>query len=129
MILSEKRVLTYGLFDVFDTGHVQFLRQIAQLGDRVLLGLARNTASATATFDERRALLEASRYVDRVIPLAHIDQVRSDIVNHDIAVLALGQAMTGQFDHLRDLVQVVYVQGGPQLGDQATFAESLPAVG
>ena len=91
----ERRVLTYGTFDGFTHGDVQRLRQLAGLGDRLIVGvasdayLARRGQPPGLAFAERADVVAACRYVDRVIPLNHADQPRIDVVNHNVALLAV----------------------------------------
>lgn len=67
-------VYTGGTFDLFHSGHVNLLRKCAELGDVVV---ALNTDEfvmdykgkpTIITYSERKAVLEACRYVSRVIP-------------------------------------------------------------
>ncbi len=61
--------------DLFHYGHVNFLRQARALGDHLTVGLVSDRRAAgykrrpVMTFAERRAVLEACRYVDAVIEL------------------------------------------------------------
>lgn len=59
--------------DLFHHGHVEFLRRARTLGDRLIVGLV-GDADVTSykpapimTFIERRAVVEACRFVDRVL--------------------------------------------------------------
>lgn len=75
--MAKYRVYTGGTFDLFHRGHINFLRQckkIAGEGGEVIVAL--NTDEFIQefkgrpplySFDERRQLLEACRYVDRVV--------------------------------------------------------------
>ena len=67
-------VYTGGTFDLFHAGHAAFLRRCAQFGQVVV---ALNTDGFIAAFkgkppvcdyDERAAVLEACRYVAKVVP-------------------------------------------------------------
>lgn len=89
-------VYTGGTFDLLHAGHVNFLercREIAGLGDVVV---SLNTdefielykgAPPVMSYDERKAVLEALRYVDQVIPnvgghdsTIAIEQAKPDII-------------------------------------------------
>ena len=112
---SERRVLTYGTFDLFHFRHVRLLRRLAAMGDRVVVGLstdAFNTAKGKTSllnFEERREVLLACQYVDRVIAEDSWDQKRSDIVNYNISLFAMGDDWAGRFDDLSDIAQVIYL--------------------
>lgn len=70
-------VYTGGTFDLFHAGHVKFLRQckrIAGLDGRVVVSLntdefieAYKGKAPVMSFDERKAILMACRYVDSVV--------------------------------------------------------------
>jgi glycerol-3-phosphate cytidylyltransferase len=70
-------VYTGGTFDLFHSGHVKFLRQckrIAGLDGRVVVSLntdefieAYKGKAPVMSFDERKAVLMACRYVDSVV--------------------------------------------------------------
>ncbi|WP_439602032.1 adenylyltransferase/cytidyltransferase family protein [Devosia sp.] len=59
--------------DLFHHGHVEFFRRARALGDRLVVGLVGDADVASYKpppilgFDERRAVVEACRHVDRVL--------------------------------------------------------------
>lgn len=68
------RIYTGGTFDLFHSGHVEFLRKCAEMGEVVV---SLNTDEFIAaykknppvmTYAERLGVLAGCRYVDRVIP-------------------------------------------------------------
>lgn len=81
-----RTVLTLGSFDLFHYGHVELLRKCAGLGDRVVVGLntdafmERYKGAPVMTYQERRAVLEACRYVDRVVPNNQTDGSIRDVL-------------------------------------------------
>ncbi len=131
---SERRVLTYGTFDLFHHGHVRLLRRLAALGDRLIVGLstdAFNTVkgkTSIMSFDERREVLLSCRYVDRVIAEEHWEQKRSDIVNYNISLFAMGDDWAGKFDDLSDLTQVLYLPRTQDISTTAIRDRLAPAV-
>lgn len=114
-IFSEKRVITYGAFDQFGPEHVALLRRLAAMGDKLIVGLATDDHCAAqgtpahTPFELRREMLEACRYVDRVIPETDAFQKRTDIVNYNVALFAMDDTWSGHFDDLSDLTNVLYV--------------------
>lgn len=68
------RVYADMVADLFHHGHVEFLRQVSNLGDYVLVGInADDVAEAhkrrpVQTMEERIASVASCRYVDEVIP-------------------------------------------------------------
>jgi glycerol-3-phosphate cytidylyltransferase len=86
-------VYTGGTFDLFHSGHVEFLKRCAQFG-RVVVSLNTDEFIASykgkapvMTYEERKAVLEACRYVSEVIPNSGgadsriaIEQVMPDVI-------------------------------------------------
>ena len=108
-----RTILTYGEFDGFHTGHADWLRQLARMGSDLVVGCQseqfcqRAGRPALLGFAARRAVLERCRYVSRVIPLETWDQVRSDIVNYNVSVLALPAHLPLPVSGLDEIVQVL----------------------
>lgn len=110
-----KRVLTYGTFDLFHLGHVRLLRRLAALGDELVVGCSTDEFNklkgkkSVMPFEQRLEILEACRYVDKVLPERDWDQKRDDILREEISVFGMGDDWTGKFDHLTDICEVVYL--------------------
>ena len=65
-----KRVITYGTFDLLHYGHINLLRRAKALGDYLIVGLSTDQFNwqekqkkSYFTYEERKAMLEAIRYV------------------------------------------------------------------
>lgn len=110
-----KKVITYGTFDLLHTGHVNILRRAKALGDYLIVAISSdefNTSKdkkAYYPFEQRKAILEAIRYVDEVIPEENWEQKKTDIKDHDIDVFVMGDDWEGEFDFLKDQCEVVYL--------------------
>ena len=69
-----KRILTYGTYDLLHWGHIRLLKRAKQLGDYLIVGLSTDEFNAIKgkkayhSYEERKMMLEAIRYVDLVIP-------------------------------------------------------------
>ena len=70
-----KKVITYGTFDLLHYGHINLLRRAKELGDYLIVALSTDEFNwdekgkkSFFTYDQRKKLLEAIRYVDLVIP-------------------------------------------------------------
>lgn len=111
----NRTVLTYGAFDGFHSGHALWLGQLMSLGSDLIVGCATDAfcdqigRPSHASFDTRRAVLESCRYVSRVIPFDRWDQRLTDIVNHNISVLAVRTPLSSDLNALNDIVQVVHL--------------------
>jgi glycerol-3-phosphate cytidylyltransferase len=110
----SKRVITYGTFDFLHIGHINILRRAKELGSYLVVGLSTDEFNrlkhkqSHSTFEERKVIVEAIRYVDLVIPEQHWEQKIDDIRHHDIDVFVMGDDWKGEFDFLREYCEVVY---------------------
>lgn len=110
-----KKVLTYGTFDLIHIGHINLLRRAKKLGDFLIVGLSTETfnaikeKNAVHSFQDRKMILKAIRYVDQVIPEHSWDQKIDDIKTFNIDVFVMGDDWKGKFDYLSDYCEVVYL--------------------
>ena len=118
-----KRVITYGTFDLLHYGHINLLRRAKALGDYLIVALSTDEFNREQknkvcyfSYEERRLLLEAIRYVDLVIPEASWDQKRSDAKLYHVDTFVMGDDWTGKFDFLKEEgVEVVYLPRTPEI--------------
>ena len=118
-----KRVITYGTFDLLHYGHINLLRRAKALGDYLIVALSTDEFNSIEknkhcyfSFEQRKQLLEAIRYVDLVIPEENWDQKRTDVHEYHIDTFVIGDDWTGAFDFLKDEgVEVVYLPRTPEI--------------
>lgn len=110
-----KKVITYGTFDLLHTGHINILRRAKDLGDYLVVAIssdefnAGKNKKAYYTFEQRKMILEAVRYVDEVIAEENWEQKNTDIKDHNIDVFVMGDDWEGEFDFLSEQCEVVYL--------------------
>lgn len=110
-----KTVITYGTFDLLHIGHINILRRAKSMGDYLIVGLSTDEfnklkhKSAYHSFNDRKAILEAIRYVDLVIPENTWDQKISDIINHNVDIFVMGDDWRGEFDYLEAYCSINYL--------------------
>lgn len=112
-----KRVITYGTFDLLHYGHINLLRRAKLLGDYLIIVLSTDEFNWSQkekkcyfTFEERKQLLEAIRYVDLVIPETCWEQKKTDMQKYIIDTFVMGNDWEGKFDFLKaEGVEVVYL--------------------
>ena len=70
-----RRVITYGTYDLLHYGHINLLRRAKELGDYLIVALSTDEFNWNSkqkkcyfSYEKRKQLLEAIRYVDLVIP-------------------------------------------------------------
>ena len=108
-------LITYGTFDLFHVGHVNLLRRLSNMADEVVVGLSSDEFNrlkgkqSVFPYDERRDILMACRYVDRVFPEHNWEQKRDDILREAADIFVMGDDWEGKFDELRDIVEVHYL--------------------
>ena len=117
-----KRVITYGTFALLHYGHINLLRRAKALGDYLIVALSTDEFNwrekqkkSYFSYDERKAMLEAIRYVDLVIPEENWGQKKTDVEKYHVDVFVIGDDWTGQFDFLRDQCEVVYLPRTPEI--------------
>jgi len=117
-----KRVLVYGTFDILHYGHIRFLKQAKAMGDYLIVGLSTDAFNkikhkkAYFTYEQRKKLLEATRYVDLIIPENTWEQKVSDIKKYEADILCMGEDWKGKFDNLREEgVKVTYLKRPPKI--------------
>ncbi|WP_456439449.1 glycerol-3-phosphate cytidylyltransferase [Psychroserpens sp.] len=110
-----KKVITYGTFDLLHRGHINILKRAKALGDYLVVGISTDEfnelkgKSSYYTYEERKLVLEAIRYVDEVIPENNWEQKKQDISDHNINVFVMGDDWEGEFDVLKQLCEVKYL--------------------
>lgn len=110
-----KRVLTYGTFDFLHIGHINILRRAKEFGGFLAVGLSTDEFNRVkhkqsySSFEERKQILEAIRFVDLVIPEERWDQKIEDVKRLEIDILVMGDDWTAKFDFLREYCEVIYL--------------------
>ena len=110
-----KTVITYGTFDLFHMGHLNIIKRAAKLGDYLIVAVSSDAFNASkgkkAYYSEqdRVAILESIRYVDKVILETSWDQKREDIEKYNVDTFVMGNDWQGKFDDLRSYCEVVYL--------------------
>lgn len=110
-----KKVITYGTFDLFHVGHLNLLRRAKELGDYLIVAVSSDAFNATkgkqcAIPDyERMEIVQAIKYVDKVILEESWEQKISDVQKYDVDIFVMGDDWKGKFDFLKDYCEVVYL--------------------
>ena len=119
-----KRIITYGTFDLLHYGHINLLKQAKEKGDYLIVGLSTDEFNwiekkkkSYFSYEKRKQLLEAIRYVDLVIPENTWDQKISDITNMEVDIFVIGDDWVGKFDFLKKVTnaQVIYLPRTPEI--------------
>ena len=111
-----RKVITYGTFDLLHAGHINLLRRAKELGDYLIVVVSTDEFNWNEkrkkcyfSYEERKKLVEAVRYVDLVIPEENWDQKISDVKENHVDTFVMGDDWKGKFDFLKDYCEVVYL--------------------
>jgi glycerol-3-phosphate cytidylyltransferase len=116
-----KTIITYGTFDILHAGHINLLRRARALGDRLVVGLSTDGfnqgkhKSSLLNYENRKAVLEAIRYVDEVFPEETWEQKADDIRRFAADVFVMGDDWAGKFDFLGEYCEVAYLPRTPSI--------------
>jgi len=118
---AQRTVLTYGTFDLFHPGHVQLLKRARELGTRLVVGLSTDEFNAlkgkksVMSYEDRKTVLEACRYVDEVFPEENWQQKITDAMRLGADVFVIGDDWAVKFDFMAEHCRVVYLSRTPDV--------------
>ncbi len=110
-----KRLITYGTFDMFHVGHLELLRRVKSYVDELIVAVSTdefNEIKGKKTiipYEQRAKIVEAIKYVDKVIPEKSWDQKTEDIKRYNIDLFIMGDDWEGKFDFLKEYCDVLYL--------------------
>ena len=95
-----KTVITYGTFDLFHIGHLNLLRRAKDLGDYLIVAVSTDRFNWVEKHKkcqipdkDRMAIVEAIKYVDKVIPEDSWDQKIKDGIKDLVSYKSSGKEM------------------------------------
>ena len=81
-----------------------------------IVAVSRDCFPESLAVNRRKALVEAVRYVDLVIPEENWEQKRSDVHEYHIDTFVIGDDWEGKFDFLKEEgCEVVYLPRTPEI--------------
>ena len=109
------KVLTTGTFDILHYGHINLLKQAKELGDYLIVGLNvnKNGKETFYSYEERKAMLEAIKYVDEVVPIYN----QEDKYQYLGDIFAIGNDYVGYRDieEIKKYCEVVFIKRTPNI--------------
>lgn len=115
------KVITYGTFDVLHYGHINLLKRAKELGDYLIVALSTDEFNdlkgkkAYYSYEQRKIIVEACRYVDLVIPEENWEQKIDNINEYKADIFVMGSDWRGKFDYLNKYCKVVYLERTPDI--------------
>ena len=135
MAPMSRTVITFGTFDVFHVGHLRVIERAAALGDRLVVGVSADALNIRKkgrapvfSETERMEIVAALKPVDAVFREDSLEQKRDYILEHEAAVLVMGDDWAGRFDEFNDVCEVVYLPRTPAISTTALI-EKISGVG
>ena len=110
-----KKVITYGTFDLFHLGHLRILQRARALGDFLIVAVSSDEFNAVKgkkcvyPYEHRAQIVQAIRYVDKVIPEHNWEQKIKDVMENEVDTFVMGDDWKGKFDFLKKYCEVVYL--------------------
>ncbi len=117
-----RKVITYGTFDLLHYGHINLLKRAKERGDYLIVALSTDEFNWNEkrkkcyfSYEKRKQILEAIRYVDLVIPEKSWEQKISDVKEFKVDTFVIGDDWEGKFDFLKEYCEVVYLPRTPEI--------------
>jgi len=113
--MKKKTIITYGTFDMFHIGHLELLRRIKSFGERLVVAVSTDefnelkNKKTLIPYEQRSQIVEAIKYVDKVIPEKDWEQKIFDIKELDVDIFIMGDDWSGKFDFLKEYCEVIYL--------------------
>ena len=124
-----KRVITYGTFDLLHYGHIELLRRAKSIGDYLAVALSTDEFNAEKgkksyfSYEIRKQMLEAIRYVDLIIPEESWEQKAEDVKFYQMDTFVIGDDWNGKFDFLKEFCEVIYLPRTPEISTTKVKAD------
>ena len=118
----NKRVITFGTFDVFHIGHVNILERAKKEGDYLVVGLSSDELNFSKKQRypvypqaQRMKIIESLRFVDEVFIEESLDLKAQYIQQFNADILVMGDDWVGKFDAMKQYCEVKYLPRTPSI--------------
>ena len=116
------RVATFGTFDLIHKGHKNIITRASEMGDELYVGVSTDQFSykkkghyPEIPFEDRCEMVRSIKGVTNVFPEKALYLKRGYIELYKIDILVMGSDHTGEYDDLKDVVKVVYLDRTPDV--------------
>lgn len=113
--MTPKTIITYGTFDMFHIGHLNLIKKLCDLGDKLIVAVSTDEFNALKgkktliPYEQRAMIVSQIKGVDLVIPEKNWGQKIEDIQKYGIDIFAMGNDWKGKFDFLKPYCEVLYL--------------------
>ncbi|AJC74259.1 glycerol-3-phosphate cytidiltransferase [Pseudothermotoga hypogea DSM 11164 = NBRC 106472] len=110
-----RRVLTYGSFDLFHVGHLNFLQRAKTYGDYLIVGVATEAFNlqkgkiSLFSYEERAKIVENIKCVDEVFPANSWEEKVKDIERYKPDVIVASEEWKEKYEPLKKLCGVEFL--------------------
>ena len=111
-----KTVITFGTYDLFHIGHLRIIERAKTYGDILIVGISSDELNHSKKnkypiydYNSRSEIIKSMKCVNEVFKEESLDKKRQYITDYSADVLVMGDDWTGKFDHIKDIVDVVYL--------------------
>lgn len=118
----QKRIITFGTFDIFHVGHINILERAASLGDYLIVGISTDALNFSKkqryplySEQDRMKIISSLKCVDEVFEEHSLELKRDYLIKHRADVLVMGDDWEGKFDCFKDICEVVYLPRTPSI--------------
>ena len=118
----NKRIITFGTFDVFHIGHINILERARSLGDTLIVGISSDDLnySKKQRFPiypegDRLKIVQSLSFVDEVFIEHSLEKKQEYIEYYKADTLAMGDDWEGKFDMFNDICEVIYFPRTPSI--------------
>lgn len=109
------KIFTTGTFDVLHYGHINLLKKAKELDGELIVGLnaTKNGNKTYYSYEDRKKMLEAIRYVDKVVPIEKQEDKYKYLKDMDIFVIGSDYIGHDDIAEIEKYCQVVFVERTP----------------
>ena len=110
-----KYIFTTGTFDILHYGHINLLKKAKEMGDYLIVGLnvTKNGKKTYYSYEERKSILEAIRYVDKVVPIEKQEDKFKWLEEGDIFVIGSDYIGYPDIEEIRKYCEVRFIERTP----------------
>lgn len=102
--MQEKRVITFGTFDLFHIGHLNILKRCKEHGTYLIVGVSSDELNkskgkkSVIPLNERIKIVESIKYVDEVFVEESLEKKNDYIKQYNANLLIMGDDWKNKFD-------------------------------
>ncbi|MFY0700001.1 MAG: pantoate--beta-alanine ligase [Bermanella sp.] len=118
----NKRIITFGTFDVFHVGHINILERAKSEGDYLIVGVSsdelnfkKKSRYPIYSQQDRVKILESLKFVDEVFIEESLELKAQYIQKFKAHLLVMGDDWAGRFDEMKEFCEVKYLPRTPSI--------------